>query len=254
MEEEEEEVDNTGQWRLANENTYSGIVHRSHLVLHEYVRVTALQSGKKNKEKRLILAALLNGHSSTLTKTTKRNNTTNVKRRRMKYVNDGRPLTPRTATVLAHQISIDNDSNSMDTNGMDQNEEVVATNENKEECNDGASSVVLSTEAKKEKRYWRYIEFGINDALLAPMNVVWLENAMKKLNYVPDGDTFKSTQLLIESLLKNIDALYKQSVKISIVNYILKNEMESVRLNAQHVLTDNMNGTGWGWGKERPVR
>merc|ERR1711865_800446 len=125
-----EEVDNTGKWRLANENTYSGIVHRSHLVLHEYLRVTALQSGKKNKEKRLILAALLNGHSFTLTKTTKRNNTTNVKRRRMKYVNDGRPLTPRTATVLAHQISINDDSNPMDSNGMDQNEELVATNEN----------------------------------------------------------------------------------------------------------------------------
>ena len=38
------------------------------------------------------------------------------------------------------------------------------------------------TATDTEQRYWTYVEVGVEEGLLAPMEVRWLENAMKKIN------------------------------------------------------------------------
>jgi hypothetical protein len=216
---------------LSNDGTSHGIVHRSHLVHQEYVSNSSGGSGSGGgggvNSSSLsggggggggILLSILNGGSTS--------NTSNSKRKRRSkrtYVNDGRPLTPRTATVLAHAppTNIVNDDSESQKNEKKMRKEQRQQLQTQPEHND--DNIFELTKPTAIERYWQYIENGIDERLLAPMEVKWLKNAMKKLSddvRVINNDTVM-TQQILEELLLDIDQRYRISVRTSIVDYIL---------------------------------
>ena len=92
-----------------------------------------------------------------------------------------------------------------------------------------------SPNPRQSSRYMRYIEEGIDTSLLAPIEVRWLENAMAKLSDEVRGAGVR-TQTLVEDLLTEIDRGYQFSVKKSIVDYILRSNVERKRLRINHAV------------------
>jgi hypothetical protein len=122
-----------------------------------------------------------------------------------------RPLTPRSATLLAHApvvvpvvVPVVPQVESTITNdyygSILPNQIVLPVQEKgrpqqpppqqqqpqqQQEQEQEQEQTSLTKKIKKtdaEQRYWTYVEVGVEEELLAPMDVRWLENAMKKIN------------------------------------------------------------------------
>lgn len=83
-------------------------------------------------------------------------------------------------------------------------------------------------------RYHYYCDFGISDEHIAPPEQIWAEHALSLVPPAPPrGVSDEYYDILIENSMREMEREYYSSVKRSIVDYVLYNRTERIRLNLE---------------------
>eukprot|EP01137_Pigoraptor_chileana_P014033 Opistho-2@68204 len=91
----------------------------------------------------------------------------------------------------------------------------------------GLSRPVTPAE-RDQDRYWYYVENGIDDDAVSPLDEQWIENTIARVSRVARDGTDQS--LLVEQLVAEMTADYTVSLKKSILDYVLRDAEEQARL------------------------
>lgn len=83
-------------------------------------------------------------------------------------------------------------------------------------------------------RYHYYCDFGISDEHIAPPEQIWAEHALSLVPPAPPrGVSDEYYDILIENSMREMEREYYSSVKRSIVDHVLFNPTERIRLNLE---------------------
>ena len=91
---------------------------------------------------------------------------------------------------------------------------------------------------------------GDGTGTVAPMNQKWVRGALELLPPPPEGVPKELVENLIKDILGEMNEDYENSVRKSILDYVLKSGSEAARLHITVLQADNI-PEEWGWGKSR---
>ena len=87
----------------------------------------------------------------------------------------------------------------------------------------------LATE-HSNNRFQMFVKTGFSNATIAPIKVRWIRRALRKLNtQVPDISE-EVIENMVRGMLEEMENQYKTSMKVAILDYILRNNLEAKRL------------------------
>lgn len=91
----------------------------------------------------------------------------------------------------------------------------------------------ISARKSSYKRYRQYIEDEISVDVIAPIRQYWISHILELIPADLHAIEKERIEYLIDSMLNEINKDYYDSVRKSILDYILKNENEMLRLGIQ---------------------
>lgn len=81
-----------------------------------------------------------------------------------------------------------------------------------------------------EERMAAYVHAGIDPASLAPFNDAWMESAMEQVPTELNGVEPGEVEVMVGDMINEVHGDYFDAVKLSMVEYVLKSEVEGRRL------------------------